>query len=271
MPESRNLAADAFAGAAEAYLKFRPPYPVALLEDVVAKAALPPAPRLVDLASGPGRIARALAPRFRAVDAVDLELDMIDVGAREGARLGLTNVRWTLGRAEDFEADPESVDLITVGEAFHRLDQEQVLRLGLCWLKPGGVFATMGGQGLFAAAGTWQAAVTQLARDWTKRVFPEGWASGRPGAAIAPDEIAGRFAAAGYETAQSATFTAPHVWTFETVLGFLESTSVCSKRILGADYDGFRTALAALLTSLGMEREVQALEFGYTLARKPAR
>src|SRR5512135_2864207 len=110
MAEAPNIAADAFSGTAEAYLAFRPPYPAALIGDLLAHARLAPAPRLVDLASGPGRVALALAPAFAQVDAVDLEPDMVEVGARETARLGFSHVRWTVGAAEGFEAAAGSVD-----------------------------------------------------------------------------------------------------------------------------------------------------------------
>ena len=268
MSEPRNIAADAFAGAAEAYLRFRPPYPRALLDDLLARTELPPQPRLVDLGSGPGRVALALAPAFAVVNAVDLEPDMVEVGAREAARLGLGQVRWTVGRAEDFEAAPASVDMVTIGEAFHRLDQRRVLANAHRWLKPGGAFVTLGGDYIFAGERPWQAAVTRLAREATKASFPQGWASGRADAVSDPDALARLIAGAGFTAPITETFAAPWEWTFETVLGFLESTSVASRRRLGEGYEAFTAALARLLASQGVTREVQILEFGYTLARK---
>jgi ubiquinone/menaquinone biosynthesis C-methylase UbiE len=268
--ESANLAADAFAGTAEAYLKYRPPYPAELLADLLARADLPAQPRLVDLASGPGRVALALAPAFAAVDAVDLEPEMVEVGAREAARLGLGNVRWTVGRAEAFEAPDAAVDLVTVGDAFHRLDQRRVLRQARRWLKPGGAFVTLGSDSLFSGRVAWQEAVTQLARNWTRKAFPEGWAAGRAGAALDPDSRAAQLREAGFEPPVEATFAATYEWTFERVLGFLESTSVCSRRRLGEDYERFKQALADELAKFGVTREEQRLQFSYTLARRAA-
>lgn len=270
MSKPRNIAADAFAGTAEAYLRFRPPYPPAMLEDLLARAHLPAGPRLVDLGSGPGRVALALAPAFAVVDAVDLEPDMVEVGKREAARLGLGHVRWTVGRAEDFQAEASSIDMVTAGDAFHRLDQRPVLANAHRWLKPGGAFVTMGGQILFDSALPWQAAVSALAREATRAAFPQGWASGRADAVSGPDALTALIVSAGLTAPITETFAAPHRWTFETVLGFLESTSVCSRRLLGEGYEPFKAALAQLLASHGVSAEVQELEFGYTLAHKPA-
>ncbi len=269
MPEPRNVAPDAFAGTAEAYLRFRPPYPAALTRDLLARADLPPQPRLVDLAAGPGRVALALASAFAAVEAVDLEPDMVEVGAREARRLGLDHVRWTVGRAEDFEATPATVDMVTIGEAFHRVDQNRVLANARRWLKPGGSLVTLGGLNLFSSTVPWQADVTALSRDFTRAQFPDGVASARAGAVQGLEAQEALIAEAGFAEPISLTFAAPHAWTFETVLGFLDSTSVSSRRVLGDRYEAFKAALAKLLADHGVEREVQLLEFGYTLARKP--
>lgn len=39
---------------------------------------------------------------------------------------GANNVRWSVGYAEDVDAEPASFELITAGNAFHRLDQPLV-------------------------------------------------------------------------------------------------------------------------------------------------
>jgi len=56
MDTPRNFQAGAFAGTAEAYLRYRPPYPAALLANLVAQAQLPASAVLLDLACGPGRV-----------------------------------------------------------------------------------------------------------------------------------------------------------------------------------------------------------------------
>ena len=55
-----NLRADAYAGTADAYVRFRVPYPPALLERVRRRARLSGAGRLLDLGCGPGRVANAV-------------------------------------------------------------------------------------------------------------------------------------------------------------------------------------------------------------------
>jgi len=106
MDTPRNFQAGAFAGAAEAYLRYRPPYPAALLANLVAQAQLPASAVLLDLACGPGRVTLELAGGFEHVNAIDLEAEMIEVGRREAARRGVRNVDWRVGCQFASNRDP---------------------------------------------------------------------------------------------------------------------------------------------------------------------
>ena len=128
-----DFPADAFAGTATYYARYRVAYPRALMDDLIEQAGVTGAGRLLDLASGPGRIALSLAPRFRESWAIVLETEMIEVGQQEAERRGVANIRWIVGRGEELEADPASFELITIGEAFHRLDQRLVTKRALQW------------------------------------------------------------------------------------------------------------------------------------------
>ena len=101
MDTPRNLQAGAFAGTAEAYFRYRPPYPKTLLASLVTQAHLPGSAVLLDLACGPGRVTLDLAASFEHVHVIDLEAEMIEVGRREAARRGVRNVEWRVGRAEE--------------------------------------------------------------------------------------------------------------------------------------------------------------------------
>jgi hypothetical protein len=60
-----------FAGTGEAYARYRPPYPPEMLDAMLSEAGVRGG-TLLDLATGPGRIALDLATRFERVIAVDL-------------------------------------------------------------------------------------------------------------------------------------------------------------------------------------------------------
>lgn len=262
-----NIRADAFAGTAEAYARHRPPYPDALIS-----ALTPPAPggRLLDLACGPGRVALRLAGVFDTIWAVDLEPQMVTVGRREAKRLGAHNIAWIVGPAERLDAPAGAFDLVTIGEAFHRLDRALIAERAVTWLRPGGRLAIIGSDGILGGPEPWQQAVTALARRFTAAAFPAGWARSRGDGPSGPEEDARCLREAGFAPVVQLAFAGPHAWTFEAILGYLESTSVCSRRILADSYAEFVLALEATLAPYeedGAWRET--LSFGLTVATKP--
>ncbi len=64
-----------------------------MLDDLLKRARISAESRLLDLATGPGRIAIPLASSFREVWTVDLEPEMIEVGRKEAANRGINNIR----------------------------------------------------------------------------------------------------------------------------------------------------------------------------------
>jgi SAM-dependent methyltransferase len=217
---------DAFAGTAECYARYRPPYPRALLDDLLTRAGVSGEGRLLDLACGPGRIATPLAASFAEVWAVDLEPEMIAEGRVIAERQGLTNITWVIGKAEDLEAESASFELIVIGEAFHRLDQPLVAAKALTWLGPGCCIATMGCHGIMSGTEPWQRTVAETVCRWT-----EGGSGGDPAdakLARGPEHCERVLRDAGFVDVASYSFVQPHDWTIESYLGYLYSTSFCS-------------------------------------------
>ena len=265
-----NLRPDAFAGLAEDYVRYRVPYPREMLDAFLAEARLPESPRLLDLACGPGRVSLPIADRFAEVWAVDQEPDMIVAGEREAARRGAGNVRWFVGRAEDFAAPAARFDLVTIGEAFHRLDRPRVAALAFGWLKPGGALATIG-MGVLAGEGAapWREVVDRVGRAFIGEPARRlGAPNSTPAEELADQEDAIR--AAGFVDVASRRLDFAHEWTLETLLGNARSMSVTSPRALGERHAAFEAALRQALAAYDPSgRYAERLGCGYTIARRP--
>ena len=262
---------DAFAGTATYYLRYRVPYPHALLRDLIQRAGVTGAGRLLDLACGPGRVALAVVSFFREVWAIDLEPEMIAVGQQAARQRGVTNVTWMVGKAEDLQARPGSFELITIGDAFHRLDQQLIARKAHAWLQPGCCLASLGSYGLTAGTEPWQRIVRDIVNHYTNRGAPrgDGAAQPQPGSGPAHYELVLRDA--GFAEVASHAFGEDYDWTIEAILGNLYSTSVCSKRVVGVNAVAFEAELTSALLAhdpSGTYRE--QVRFGYTIGRKPA-
>lgn len=109
-----------FTGKAKAYARFRPDYPKALIDDLVADHQLTYDSVVADIGSGTGIFTNQLLARNLRVMAVEPNKDMRTVMEAElRNQPGFTSVQ---GSAEQTTLADASVDLITVAQAFHWFD-----------------------------------------------------------------------------------------------------------------------------------------------------
>jgi SAM-dependent methyltransferase len=106
---------------------------------VVDLAPADPAARWVELACGPGLIARALAPRVGSVLGVDLTPAMVEKARAEAAAAGVENVSFELGDATALDLTDDSFDgAITRFSLHHIPAPARVLEEMRRVVKPGG-------------------------------------------------------------------------------------------------------------------------------------
>jgi len=267
-----NFRPDAFAGTVDDYVRYRPPYDARMVSEILSRAALPAeGARLIDLACGPGRFTFAIAEHFADGLAIDLERKMIAAARLEAERRGVRHIHWSVGRAEDLNAPAAAFDLVTAASAFHRFDQPRVAALAYRWLKPGGAFVTVGEVPAAEEPAKWRQAISDLvdayAGDPVKRL--QGAPKSTPGEGLAHEEQVLRHA--GFTPVESRSFEQPYIWTLESLLGYLRSTSFASRAALGERHDAFEADLTAALLAFDASGSYpEIVGNGYTLARKPS-
>jgi len=117
-----------FAGTAQYYDRYRAPYAQAAIDFVVDTYNLNNDARLLDLGCGPGSLAIPFASAVAEVVAVDPDAEMIAEGRRLAAAHDRRNIRWLHARAEDISFGPGTFRVVTMGQAFHWMDRDAVLR-----------------------------------------------------------------------------------------------------------------------------------------------
>jgi SAM-dependent methyltransferase len=132
-------AARGFALAPADYERGRPMYPFQAVRRLVKELRIKPESTILDLAAGTGKLTRLLAQLGSEIVAVEPVDEM-----RERLVQTLPAVTALEGTAEDIPLDDESMDAVTVGQAFHWFDGDAALaeihrvlrpgtRLGLIW------------------------------------------------------------------------------------------------------------------------------------------
>ena len=259
---------DLYRGTASYYDRFRLPYPRELVDDLCRRAAASGG-RLLDLACGPGTVTFALSDRFDEVWAVDQEPETVAFGARKAAEMGVENVRWITGRAEDVVPD-ETFDLVTIGTAFHRLDRERVAGRAMQWLRPGGHLALLWSATPLGGTEPWQERYIEIFTDWLDRLdartrLPTDF---QEHIDQLPHETV--LEQAGFDVLDRSEFAGTHDWSVTELIGLIYSTSLLPRVVLGDRADEFEADFEERMRAVepsGMFRE--PTRFAYDLARKP--
>lgn len=252
-----------FESTAQFYSRYRVPYPEELLQQLKADANLTSTSLVLDLASGPGRLGLALAPSVRDVIAVDVELEMIEEGKRRARQQSLGNITWIHSRAEELEVARDSVDLVTIGEAFHRLDQDEILQRISKWLKHKGCVVLAGCFGVLYGEESWQIALRTNLDDWLKESSSNSSALPR---GISHDVE--QLKRAGFAQVVNREFSGTHIWTTDTILGHLHSTSRFSVAALGDEIAKFENMVLETLEPHKASGFQQVISCGYSIGWK---
>ncbi|MDP4219562.1 MAG: class I SAM-dependent methyltransferase [Bacteroidota bacterium] len=125
-----------FNALAEQYNAYRPHYPPQALLFLVTLGELDRTSDVADIGTGTGRIALELAKYVRlvyAVDTANVMLDQLQITAEEE---GLSNIRTIEAPGEATGLQSESLDLVSLAQAFHWMDKPSALKEASRILKP---------------------------------------------------------------------------------------------------------------------------------------
>jgi SAM-dependent methyltransferase len=121
--------ARSFGAAADVYERSRPLYPDAAIDWLVPEGAR----TVLDLGAGTGKLTRSLTKRGLEVVAVEPLVEM-----RTGLGWAVPEARILEGTAEEIPLEDDSVDAITVAQAWHWVDPERATAEAARVLRPGG-------------------------------------------------------------------------------------------------------------------------------------
>jgi len=125
-----------FSDRVENYVRYRPGYPVEVLDLLRAECGLRPNHLVADVASGTGLFTRLLLENGNSVYAVEPNAEMRDMGAHLLA--GYDRLVSVAGTAEATTLGSASVDFVTAAQAAHWFDLRRTRAEFVRILRPGG-------------------------------------------------------------------------------------------------------------------------------------
>ena len=198
---------DNFSKQAIDYSKFRPQYPEEIIEYIIS--FVNNKSTALDIATGNGQVAHKLSAYFKKVYATDISQKQLDNAIQA------ENVIYSKEPAENTSFENQKFDLIVVAQAVHWFDFEVFYKEIYRILKPDGIFAVLG-YGLFFT----NTDSDKILRHFYYNIIGPYWDAER------------RYLDENYETIPfpfeeipTKKFENQFTWTFETLIGYLQTWS----------------------------------------------
>lgn len=142
----RDFGDDAFAGTAQYYAKYRPPYPKQIFDNIVRKFKLNGMGRLLGLGCGAGEPTIPLARCFEKALVLDPAPEMLNEAQKKVSRAGIKNIEWQKGTFKTLTEVKGPFRLIAMGQSFHWMDQEDTLDKAYALIEPSGGLVIVGSE-----------------------------------------------------------------------------------------------------------------------------
>jgi ubiquinone/menaquinone biosynthesis C-methylase UbiE len=198
---------DNFSKQAVDYSKFRPQYPEEMIEYIIS--FVNNKSTALDIATGNGQVAHKLSAYFKKVYATDISQKQLDNAIQA------ENVIYSKESAENTSFENQKFDLIVVAQAVHWFDFEVFYKEIYRILKPDGIFAVLG-YGLFFT----NTDSDKILQHFYYNIIGPYWDAER------------RYLDENYETIPfpfeeipTEKFENQFTWTFETLIGYLQTWS----------------------------------------------
>lgn len=198
---------DNFSKQAVDYSKFRPQYPDKMIEYVIS--FVNNKSTALDIATGNGQVAHKLSAYFKKVYATDISQKQLDNAIQS------ENVIYSKEPAENTSFENQKFDLIVVAQAVHWFDFEIFYKEIYRILKPDGIFTVLG-YGLF----TTNTDSDKILKHFYYDIVGPYWDAERKYLDENYETIPFPF-----EEIPTEKFENQFTWTFETLIGYLQTWS----------------------------------------------
>jgi ubiquinone/menaquinone biosynthesis C-methylase UbiE len=237
-----------FAGTAWHYARYRPGYPQVFFDHLVRRFRLDGTGRLLDLGCGTGQLTLPLAGHVAEAVGMDPEPEMLAEATGQAQARNITNVTWAQGGSTDLPGDLGRFGLVTIGRSFHWMDRERVLAVLDGMVDDDGGIVLANDSCLVRPTTAWQQAIEEVQRHFLPPdVMPPDPLPRRMTAAVDHQSHEEVLARSPFRHVDRRVYESARPWTVDQVIGYLYSTSLPLRRLLGDRRSAFEQAISDAL------------------------
>lgn len=229
-----------FKGTAKYYSSYRPMYPSNLIRFLIDRFSLDGKGQMLDIGCGTGQLAFRFSDWFEHIVGIDTEPEMIEEGKRLSVETRVENIEWFIGDIDKYkQKSDKTYRFITIAKAFHWMDREKVLDTLYEMVTYGGGIAIIDSFSPKQEPLPWQKTVNEVVKQWygtERRAGNTTYSHPK----VSHQEIVDR---SKFDLEKHDLPPYEQVWTIDSILGNLYSTSYGSKRFLGENVTAFENQL----------------------------
>jgi ubiquinone/menaquinone biosynthesis C-methylase UbiE len=242
-----NYGKDLFKDTAWYYSRYRPLYPATLIRYLIGKFSLDGKGQMLDLGCGTGQLAFRFADWFERIVGIDTEPEMIQEAIRLSKEFRVENLEWFNGDLDTYKGKyNKQCRFVTIAKAFHWMDREEVLDTLYGMISNGGGVAIIDNYSPNKELLPWQKKVNEVVRhSYGNKRRAGNTTYSHP--TVSHQEIV---ASSKFELETYEIPAYEQLWTLDSIIGNLYSTSYGTKRFLGENVNLFEKHLKEELLTL---------------------
>ncbi len=236
---------ESFRGTYEYYVKHRPSIAKEVIDVIVKHFDVKPTDRVLDIGCGTGQVALAMEGKCGEMVCSDPDPKMLK-WAQKATRHSKTKLIWLNCAAEDLgkmKRKSGAFKVATSSRAFHRTDEEQVLKVLDELIEEDGGVALFSDRVLWGGKEEWQQAVIRVIQKYRARKR-----DARKGKRKEPWENI--LARSVFRFTETHDVPITRSWNVKSIIGYVLSTAAAAPHLFGDQLDAFRKETKNVLLSI---------------------